>query len=90
MTSKAASDVIERLIDDSIDDSIDGAQLSPVALADGLEDMPEDPTTDLCCCGHPLERHDAHGLRYCRATVSNELRRRCICVDPTVEFAGRR
>ena len=82
MTSKEASDVIERLIDEP--------QLSPVALASGLDDMPEDPAADFCICGHSPERHDAHGSRYCRATVSNELRRGCICVDPTTESAGRR
>jgi hypothetical protein len=71
-----------------IERSIDEPQRSPVALAYGPDDLPGDPTTDLCTCGHPPERHDAHALRYCRATVSNQLRRRCICVDPTAEFAG--
>jgi hypothetical protein len=90
---EAASDVIGRSIDEPVawnQAAQPEAQLSPVALASGPDDLPEDPTTDLCTCGHPRKRHDAHGLRYCRATVSNELRRGCICVDPTTESAGRR
>jgi hypothetical protein len=98
---KAASDVIGRSIDEPLawnqaaqqlaqQLAQPDSQLSPVALASGPDDLPEDPTTDLCTCGHPRERHDAHGLRYCRATVSNDLRRGCICVEPTTESAGRR
>ena len=69
-------------------------QLSPVALADrgtspgGV--LFVEGEADVCACGHAAERHDAHASRYCRATVSNELRRGCICVDPTAESAGRR
>jgi hypothetical protein len=69
-------------------------QLSPVALADRGTSLGGvlivDGAADVCACGHPAERHDAHASRYCRATVSNELRRGCICVDPTAESAGRR
>lgn len=32
-----------------------------------------------CDCGHEVARHDPTALRYCRATVSSELRRDCIC-----------
>lgn len=78
------------MIDRSVDDSSPSAGLSAVVLARGLDDMPKDSRTDLCACGHSPERHDAYGLRYCRATVSNELRRGCICVVPTTESAARR
>jgi hypothetical protein len=89
--------MIDRSIDESRGSHVDhllADQLSPVALAN-REVSPEDALfvegeTDLCGCGHPAERHDAHALRYCRATVSNELRRGCICVDPTAESVGRR
>jgi hypothetical protein len=50
----------------------------------------EDPVTDLCTCGHLPKHHDARASRYCQATVSNELLRRCICVEPTAKSAGRR
>jgi hypothetical protein len=52
--------------------------------------LSEDPETVLCSCGHPPEHHDARASRYCRATVSNEHRRSCICVAPTAKSAGRR
>jgi hypothetical protein len=32
-----------------------------------------------CACGHDVARHDPTALRYCRATVSSELQRDCIC-----------
>jgi len=50
----------------------------------------EDSETVVCTCGHRPEIHDARASRYCRATVSNELLRRCICVEPTPKSAGRR
>ena len=30
-------------------------------------------------CGHALETHDAISRRYCQATQTNALARRCIC-----------
>jgi hypothetical protein len=89
--------MIDRSIDESRGSHVDHVpadQRSPVALAN-REACPGDVLfvegeTDLCGCGHAAERHDAHALRYCRATVSNELRRGCICVDPTAESVGRR
>jgi hypothetical protein len=30
-------------------------------------------------CDHPIADHDAIARRYCRATMSNALERRCIC-----------
>jgi hypothetical protein len=75
-------------------DHVPATQLSTVALVDrgtspgGV--LFVEAAADLCGCGHAAQRHDAHASRYCRATVSNELRRGCICVDPTAESAGRR
>jgi hypothetical protein len=76
--------VIERTIDDS--HAVDILQ-GPLP---GELVMLEDPDNVLCGCGHPPEHHDARALRYCRATVSNEHLRRCICVPPTPKSAGRR
>jgi hypothetical protein len=36
-----------------------------------------------CACGHPREEHDPIAARYCAATASNQLRRRCICMAPS-------
>ena len=38
------------------------------------------PEIPLCQCGHSAGEHDAVAARYCRATVSGELPRGCICV----------
>jgi len=73
-----------------IEPSIDESLASSVALAGDSDGLLEDAQTDLCACGHPPERHDERAARYCRATVSNDLQRRCICVDPAQESAGRR
>jgi hypothetical protein len=86
--------MIDRSIDEFHGSHAPADQLSPVALADrgtgpgGV--LFVEGQTELCACGHAAERHDAHAWRYCQATVSNELRRGCICVDPTAESAGRR
>jgi hypothetical protein len=42
---------------------------------------PMSPTqgTDLCHCGHTEEQHDAVAARFCRATLSEVLRRGCAC-----------
>jgi hypothetical protein len=81
---KAASEVTERSIDEGRD-----VDMLPGPLAAELM-LSEDPETVLCTCGHVLEHHDARALRYCRATVSNDHLRRCICVAPTAKSAGRR
>lgn len=84
--------MIDRSIDESRGSQLDHVPvdlLSPVALAN-RKASPGDVMSDRCACGHAAERHDAHASRYCRATVSNELQRRCICVDPTAESPGRR
>jgi hypothetical protein len=84
--------MIERSIDVSRGSQVGHVPLdllSPVALAN-REASPVVVLSVPCACGHTAERHDAHASRYCRATVSNELQRRCICVDPTAEPVGRR
>ena len=35
----------------------------------------------LCSCGHPLDRHDRVGTRYCAATAASDVPRGCICVS---------
>jgi hypothetical protein len=81
---KAASEVIERSIDEShVVDVLQDPAPAALMPSDDLEPV-------LCACGHLLEHHDARASRYCRATVSNEHLRRCICIDPTAKSAGRR
>jgi hypothetical protein len=39
----------------------------------------DEPTPELCGCGHPLQRHDAIAARFCEATLAGVLTRSCIC-----------
>ena len=40
-----------------------------------------DESVALACdvCVHPIAEHDSISLRYCKATLSSALSRRCIC-----------
>jgi hypothetical protein len=33
-----------------------------------------------CGCGHPVDEHDRVAQRFCAATRSGQLVRRCVCV----------
>ena len=46
------------------------------------------PVVALCHCGHTEDEHDVVAARYCRATLSNVLRRGCTC-HPEEEKAPR-
>jgi hypothetical protein len=38
------------------------------------------PTDVQCPCGHTADEHDSLAARYCRATVTGDLDRGCMCV----------
>lgn len=48
-------------------------------LIDAPDALLQSQTVTVCACGHEVARHDLTAIRYCRATVSSELRRDCIC-----------
>jgi hypothetical protein len=52
---------------------------SPIPTAAGT--APDELATAPLCdvCPHVLSRHDAIGLRFCRATLDGAIGRGCIC-----------
>jgi hypothetical protein len=45
-----------------------------------IEPMKDEKADGVCAvCPHDWAGHDAIGVRYCSATIANELDRGCIC-----------
>jgi hypothetical protein len=44
-----------------------------------LESQCETPLITLCACGHSMAEHDSVAARFCRATASGDLHRKCVC-----------
>jgi hypothetical protein len=42
-----------------------------------------------CGCGHPVDEHDRVAHRFCAATRSGQLVRRCVCVPASSEALDR-
>ena len=54
---------------------------SPAERMTVIADTAPQPQAAATCsaCPHPVARHDALGLRYCRATLTGAGARGCIC-----------
>jgi hypothetical protein len=54
---------------------------APTAIPDRVDaPAPESRDVPGCeACPHPVDDHDAIGLRFCRATLASALDRGCVC-----------
>jgi hypothetical protein len=59
----------------------DDIDLAPLDLRDGIDTCPS--------CAHPRAAHDATAQRFCAATTTMSVARRCICRQDALENSQR-